>query len=48
MIKINNKLINESKTKIIFFYMPPKCIDALTIRMNGVENEVVDDLLSSA
>ena len=23
--------------------MPPKCIDALTIRMNGVEIKVVDD-----
>ena len=23
--------------------MPPKCIDALTIRMNGVEIEMVDD-----
>ena len=43
-MEVNKLLINESKTKIMFFYMPPKCIDALTIRMNGVEIEVVDDL----
>ena len=42
-MEVNKLLINESKTKIMFFYMPPKCIDALTIRMNGVEIEVVDD-----
>ena len=42
-MEVNKLLINESKTKIVFFYMPPKCIDALTIRMNGVEIEVVDD-----
>ena len=29
----NKLLINENETKIMFFYMPPKCIDALTIRM---------------
>ena len=33
-MEVNNLLINESKTKFMFFYMPPKCIDALTIRMN--------------
>ena len=27
----------------MFFYMPPKGIDALTIRMKGVEIEVVDN-----
>ena len=27
----------------MFFYVPPKHIDALTIRMKGVEIEVVDD-----
>ena len=27
----------------MFFYMPPNLIDALTIRMRGVEIEVVDD-----
>ena len=42
-MEVNKLLINESKTKIMFFYMSPKCIDALTIRMNGVEIEVVDD-----
>ena len=42
-MEVNKLLINESKTKIMFFYMPRKCIDALTIRMNGVEIEVVDD-----
>ena len=42
-MEVNKLLINESKTKIMFFFMPPKCIDALTIRMNGVEIEVVDD-----
>ena len=42
-MEVNKLLINESKTKIMFFYMPPKCIDPLTIRMNGVEIEVVDD-----
>ena len=42
-MEVNKLLINESKTKIMFFHMPPKCIDALTIRMNGVEIEVVDD-----
>ena len=42
-MEVNKLLINESKTKIMLFYMPPKCIDALTIRMNGVEIEVVDD-----
>ena len=42
-MEVNKLLINESRTKIMFFYMPPKCIDALTIRMNGVEIEVVDD-----
>ena len=42
-MEVNKLLINESKTKIMFFYMPPNCIDALTIRMNGVEIEVVDD-----
>ena len=42
-IEVNKLLINESKTKIMFLYMPPMCIDALTIIMNGVEIEVVDD-----
>ena len=42
-MEVNKLLINESKTKIMFFHMPPMCIDALTIRMNGVEIEVVDD-----
>ena len=42
-MEVNKLLTNESKTKIMFFYTPPKCIDALTIRMNGVEIEVVDD-----
>ena len=42
-MEVNKLLINESKTKIMFFYMLPKCIDALIIRMNGVEIEVVDD-----
>ena len=42
-MEVYKLLINESKTKIMFFYMPPKCIDALTIRMSGVEIEVVDD-----
>ena len=42
-MEVNKLAINESKIKIMFFYMPPKCIDALTIRMNGVEIEVVDD-----
>ena len=42
-MEVNKLLINESKTKIMFFYMPPKCIDALTIRMNRIEIEVVDD-----
>ena len=42
-MEVNKLLINESKTKIMFFYMSSKCIDALTIRMNGVEIEVVDD-----
>ena len=42
-MEVNKLLINESKTKIMFFYMPPKCIDALTIRTNGVEIEVIDD-----
>ena len=42
-MEVNKLLINESKTKIMFFYMPSKCIDALIIRMNGVEIEVVDD-----
>ena len=42
-MEVNKLLINENKTKIMFFYMPPKRIDALTIRMKGVEIEVVDD-----
>ena len=42
-MEVNKLLINESKTKIVVFYMPPKCIDAFTIRINGVEIEVVDD-----
>ena len=42
-MEVNKLLIKESKAKIMFFYMPPKSIDALTIRMNGVEIEVVDD-----
>ena len=42
-MKVNKLLINENKTKIMFFYMPPKRIDALTIRMKGVEIEVMDD-----
>ena len=41
---LNKLLINESKIKIMFFYiMPPKCIDVLTNRMKGVEIEMVDD-----
>ena len=42
-MEVNKLLINVNKTKIMFFYMPPKRIDALTIRMKGVEIEVVDD-----
>ena len=42
-MEVNKLLINENNTKIMFFYMPPKRIDALTIRMKGVEIEVVDD-----
>ena len=42
-MEVNKLLINENKTKIIFFYMPPKRIDALTIRIKRVEMEVVDD-----
>ena len=42
-MEVNKLLINENKSKIIFFYMPSKCIDTLTVRMNGVEIEVVDD-----
>ena len=42
-MEVNKLLINENKTKIMCFYMPPKRIDALTIRMKGVEIEVVDD-----
>ena len=42
-MEVNKLLINESKIIIMFFYKPPKCIDALTIRMNGVEIEVGDD-----
>ena len=41
--EVNKLLINENRTKIMFFSMPPKRIDALTIRMKGVEIEVVDD-----
>ena len=44
-MEVNKLLINESKTKIMLFYMPPKCIDSLTIRINGVEIEVVDDII---
>ena len=40
-MEVNKLLINENKTKIMFFYMPPKRIDALTIRMKGVEIEVL-------
>ena len=42
-MEVNKLLINENKNKIMFFYMTPKRIDALTIRMKGVELEVVDD-----
>ena len=42
-MEVNKLLITENKTKIMFFYMPPKRIDALTVRMKGVEIEVVDD-----
>ena len=42
-MEVNKLLINKTKTKTTFFYMPPKRIDALTIRMKGVEIEVVDD-----
>ena len=42
-MEVNKLLINENKTEIMFFYMPPKRIDALAIRMKGVEIEVVDD-----
>ena len=30
-MEVNKLLINESKTKIILFYMLPKCIDALIL-----------------
>ena len=42
-MEVNKLLMNENETKIMFFYMPPKRIDALTVRMKGVEIEVVDD-----
>ena len=42
-MEVNKLLMNENKTKIMFFYMPPKLIDAFTIRMKGVEIEVIDD-----
>ena len=42
-MEVNKLLINKNKTKMMFFYMPPKCIDALTIKMRGMEIEVVDD-----
>ena len=42
-MEVNKLLITENRTKIMFFYMPPKRIDALTIRMKEEEIEVVDD-----
>ena len=42
-MEVNKLLINENRTNIMLFYTPPKRIDALTIRMKGVEIEVVDD-----
>ena len=42
-MEVNKLLIKENRTKILFFYMPPKRIDALTIRMKGGEIEDVDD-----
>ena len=46
MWDLNRNYVKDFKVawrKIMFFYMPPKRIDALTIRMKGVEIEVVDD-----
>ena len=42
-MEVNKLLINENTTKIMFFYMPPKRIAALTISMKGEEIEVADD-----
>ena len=42
-MEVNKLLVNENRTKLMSFYMPPKHIDALAIRMRGVEIEVVDD-----
>ena len=42
-IEVNKLLMNENRSKIMFFYMPPKRIATLTIRMKGEEIEAVDD-----